>query len=125
VGKSPTRPCGGTIDHPKIFREISDQKASTPGTIILIGLPTPAKPTKDLACNRFMGASRARQLLAVVEMVSASNGANLAVIWDEIRASWGTNWCADSDFGEACRMEVFMRLHHEFCGGLKLIDYVG
>ena len=31
-----------------------------------------AKPTKDLAYNWFMGASRARQLLAVVETVSAS-----------------------------------------------------
>jgi hypothetical protein len=48
------------------------------------------------------------------EMGSGWNGANLGVIWDEIRASWGTNWCADSDVGEACRMEVLMIPHHEF-----------
>ena len=42
------------------------------------------------------------------------NGANLRVISDEIRASWGTSWCADSDVGETCRTEVFMGPHHEF-----------
>ncbi len=45
---------------------------------------------------------------------SVLNGANLRIIWDEIRASWGTSWCADSDVGEACRMEVFIGPHHEF-----------
>jgi hypothetical protein len=48
------------------------------------------------------------------KMGSGWNGANLRVVWDEIRASWGTSWCADSDVGEACRTEVFMGPHHEF-----------
>lgn len=64
------------------LREVSDSKAPPDSirhtsinkakgldarAVILIGLPSLAKPTKDGAYNWFMGASRARQLLAVVE----------------------------------------------------------
>lgn len=45
---------------------INKAKGLDARAVILIGLPSLAKPTKDLAYNGFMGASRARQLLAVV-----------------------------------------------------------
>jgi hypothetical protein len=35
--------------------------------LILIGLPSLAKPTKDFAYHCFMGARKSRQLLAVVQ----------------------------------------------------------
>jgi hypothetical protein len=46
---------------------INKAKGLDARAVILIGLPSLTKPTKDLAYNWFMGASRARQLLAVVE----------------------------------------------------------
>lgn len=48
---------------------INKAKGLDARAVILIGLPPLTKPTKDLAYNWFMGASRARQLLAVVELV--------------------------------------------------------
>ncbi len=46
---------------------INKAKGLDSRAVILIGLPPFAKASKDNAYNWFMGASRARQLLAVVE----------------------------------------------------------
>ncbi len=49
---------------------INKAKGLDARAVILIGLPSFAKANKDAAYNWFMGASRARQLLALVEMAT-------------------------------------------------------
>ena len=57
-------------------------------------------------------------------MGSVLNGANLRVVWGEIRVSWRSLWKEGTDADKARRMDVPMASHRRFGGDPQLVDFL-